>query len=86
MSLGLLVGLPVLVIGVALVAYMLATRSLFHYTSELTCPNCRQGFEYRWVPGASFSALRLGKDRYLECPLCHAWSKFDMRGARRSAL
>jgi hypothetical protein len=75
-----LVGPSVLV--VVLVVYAFAMRSKHHYTSRLTCPNCNQSFDYNWVPLASFSAVRLGKDRYLECPFCHKWSTFNVWDTR----
>jgi hypothetical protein len=81
-DLSLLVGAPVLAIGVALIAYALALRSRYHYASALTCPKCNRQFEHRWVPGASFGALRLGRDRYLQCPLCKGWSTFDILDTR----
>ena len=46
--------------------------------SRLTCPKCGKTFDHRYVPGASLSALRLGRSRYMECPLCHQWSVFPM--------
>ena len=48
--------------------------------SRLRCPKCGQTFDYDWVPGASFSAVRLGRDRYMACPLCGHWSTFDVVG------
>lgn len=81
-NLGLFVGLPILILGSVFVVYSLALRSRYHYTSSLTCPKCGRSFDYKWVPGASFSAFRLGKDRDLQCPLCKEWSTFDIRGAK----
>jgi hypothetical protein len=46
--------------------------------SRLTCPKCSQPFNYDWVPGVSLRAVRLGKGRYMTCPLCHQWSYFDI--------
>jgi hypothetical protein len=48
--------------------------------SRLTCPKCGQPFDYDYVVGASFSAVRLGTSRYMSCPLCHKWSVFDLYG------
>ncbi len=50
--------------------------------ARLTCPKCQQTFDYDFVPGASVTALRLGSSRYMECPLCHRWSTFDMNATR----
>lgn len=46
--------------------------------SRLTCPKCNGTFDYEWVPGAALTAVRLGKSRYMGCPLCHKWSMFDI--------
>ena len=67
---------------VVLVVYVVALRTRHHYTSRLTCPKCGQSFDYDWVPLASFSAVRLGTSRYLECPLCHKWSTFNIWDTR----
>lgn len=81
-DLSLIVGVSAIVVGVALVLYVFAMRTRYHYTSALACPKCGKGFEYKWVPGASFSAVRLGKDRYLRCPFCHGWSTYDVFDTR----
>ncbi len=70
------------VLLVVLVAYAAALRTRHHYTSVLTCPHCQRTFEYDWVPLASFSAVRLGKTRYLQCPFCHEWSNFEIWSTR----
>ena len=42
--------------------------------STLVCPKCNGSFNYQFVPGASLTSLRLGRSRYLKCPLCGKWS------------
>jgi hypothetical protein len=49
--------------------------------SRLTCVKCGQTFDYEWIPGAALTALRLGRSRYMACPLCHRWSTFDFAGS-----
>ncbi len=66
----------------ALAVYLTALRTRHHYTSTLACPPCHSTFEYKRVPLASFSALRLGTSRYLECPLCHEWSTYNLHGTK----
>jgi hypothetical protein len=73
------------VLVVILVVYAVALLTRHHYTSVLTCPECHGTFEYNWVPLASFSAVRLGKVRYLECPLCHKWSSLNIWDTRKKA-
>ena len=68
---------PVIVV-LAAVIYVAALRTRHHHTSRLSCPKCQHAFEYSWVPLASFSAVRLGTSRYLQCPACHQWSTFDV--------
>jgi hypothetical protein len=46
--------------------------------SRLTCPKCHQPFDYDWIPGASLRSVRLGKGRYMACPLCHQWSYMNI--------
>ncbi|MCI4340933.1 MAG: hypothetical protein L3K11_00935 [Thermoplasmata archaeon] len=61
----------------------------FVQRSRLTCPKCRQPFDYDWVPGVAFTAVRLGKGRYMACPLCHRWSYmniYDTMVARTDSL
>ena len=53
-----------------------------HYTSRLTCPKCGKQFDYNWVPGGSFTAVRLGYERYLRCPHCGQRSTFDIFSTR----
>lgn len=73
-------------IAVVVVAYWTMTRRLNRRSggsgwvqrSRLTCPKCGRTFDYEWIPGASLTAVRLGKDRYMACPLCHKWSTFDV--------
>jgi hypothetical protein len=48
-------------------------------TVPLHCPRCRNSFDYDYVPGASFTAFRLGRRRYLRCPLCHRFAQFDLK-------
>lgn len=50
--------------------------------ARLVCPKCHQTFDYDFVPGAAVTAFRLGKSRYMACPLCHRWSTFDMSTTR----
>lgn len=75
-------GIGIAVIVIAIVVYVVAMRTSHHYTSLLTCPHCQRPFEYRWVPLASFTAVRLGNRRYLQCPLCRKWDTFDIWSAR----
>ena len=82
-AIGLLIA--AIVIAVVVVVYWLAlrrgrqlgTRGLVQ-RSRLTCPKCQETFDYDFVPGASFTAFRLGTARYMRCPLCHRWSTFEI--------
>ncbi len=77
-----IIAIPVVVIGIAVVLYILFPRFGPHYTSKLTCPKCGKTFDYNWVPGGSFTAVRLGRKRYLSCPHCHEWSIYDIKSTR----
>ena len=46
--------------------------------AHLKCPKCNSEFDYEYVPGASFTSIRLGESRFLRCPVCHKWSMFNV--------
>jgi len=48
--------------------------------NTLVCPKCNKQFDYQFVPGASFASLRLGRSRYMKCPLCGKWSVIKIVG------
>lgn len=47
-------------------------------TSILECNKCRFRFNYRFIPGASISAMRLGTSRYMRCPKCNRFGLFSL--------
>jgi hypothetical protein len=55
----------------------LGTRGIVQ-RSHLVCPRCHRDFDYDWIPGVSFTTIRLGTGRYMACPLCHRWSFFNL--------
>ncbi|MGD0978997.1 MAG: hypothetical protein ABR962_07650 [Candidatus Bathyarchaeia archaeon] len=79
-----IIAIPVVVIVIAIVLYILFPRFGPHYTSKLTCPKCGKMFNYNWVPGGSFTSLRLGSKRYPRCPHCHKWSTYPIMSTRTS--
>ncbi|MHB8565584.1 MAG: hypothetical protein ACYC7D_04140 [Nitrososphaerales archaeon] len=79
--------LPIIGIAIGVVVLVVAIVLVFprygpHYTSKLTCPKCNQTFDYNWVPGGSFTAIRLGRSRYMRCHLCGKWSTFNIFSTR----
>ncbi|MEA2053263.1 MAG: hypothetical protein U9O90_10700 [Euryarchaeota archaeon] len=46
--------------------------------SKLKCPKCGYEFEYKWIPGASVTSIKLGKKRYMRCPECRKFSLFNI--------
>ena len=80
-ALGVAVGLVlILVIFYILVlrrGRRLGTRGIIQ-RSRLRCPKCGREFDFDYFPGGSFTALRLGRSRYMSCPLCHQWSAFNL--------
>jgi len=48
--------------------------------NTLACPKCNRQFNYQFAPGASFTSLRLGRSRYMKCPLCGKWSVIKIVG------
>jgi hypothetical protein len=50
--------------------------------SHLRCKKCGVEFDYKWVPTASFTTIRLGNRRLMRCPSCKKWSVFNVRDTR----
>ena len=50
--------------------------------SHLKCNKCGTEFDYAWIPGVSFTSLRLLTFRYLRCPVCMKWSVFNIWNTR----
>lgn len=46
--------------------------------AHLKCPKCNSEFDYSYIPGASFTSVRLGESRLIRCPVCHKWSMFNI--------
>lgn len=74
----LVIAISIIVVTVAIILYILFPKFGPHYTSRLTCPKCGKTFDFNWVPGGSFTAIRLGQKRYMRCPNCHEWSTFNI--------
>ncbi len=55
-----------------------------HYVSKLTCPNCKQSFNFHWIPGATITSIIYRGSRNLKCPYCHYKSKYDIMSTRVS--
>ena len=64
------------------VLFVLLPRYGPHYTSRLTCPNCRKSFNFHWVPGATITSLVYRGRRPLKCPYCHVKSTYDIMSTR----
>ena len=80
-----LIAVPVIVVGFT-VLFILLPRYGPHYTSRLTCPNCKKQFNYHWIPGATFTSLRYGNKRRLHCPYCKKLSTFEIAHTRISKV
>ena len=50
----------------------------FGLKTMVTCPKCRESFEYTFVPGGSLRAIRLGPYRYTRCQKCGRLATFDI--------
>ena len=50
--------------------------------SHLKCSKCNSEFDYAFLPGGSFTSIRLGGSRYLRCPVCQKWSMFNIWNTR----
>ena len=63
-------------VGGAIFAWFVAPRSRGYPTAGAVVVRCRRGhlFTTLWIPGVSFTALRLGTSRYQRCPVGRHWS------------
>lgn len=69
---------PITLVVILAAVYLASPRFGPHYTSRLTCSKCGKTFNYEWLPGSSFSVIRLGTKRYMRCQLCRRWALFDV--------
>ena len=53
--------------------------------SHLKCEKCGTEFDYAWIPGISFTSVRLGPSRWFRCPVCRKFSVFDIWDTRVDA-
>ncbi|MGD6805749.1 MAG: hypothetical protein ACQCN4_02180 [Candidatus Bathyarchaeia archaeon] len=66
----------------AVILFTLLPRYGPHYTSKLTCPNCKKSFNFHWIPGATITSIIRRNYRDLKCPYCHHKSTFDIGATR----
>ena len=79
------IGIGVIVILIAVVLMQRSRKGTVHgpvMLSHLKCPKCNAEFDYAYLPGASFTSVRLGGSRLLQCPDCHKWSTFNLSSTR----
>lgn len=65
-----------------IVLFVLLPRYGPHYSSRLTCPNCRKSFNFHWIPGATITSIVYRGRRNLKCPYCHVKSNYDIMNTR----
>lgn len=46
--------------------------------TRVTCPKCKETFDYEFIPGASLTAIRLGNYRFMKCRKCGRWALFNV--------
>lgn len=46
--------------------------------ARVRCPKCGRSFVYKYVPGGSFTAVRLGTYRYFRCQKCGRFALFNI--------
>lgn len=49
-------------------------------STAVACPSCGYRFNYRFVPGVSVTAVRVGAGRGFRCPHCGARALFRLDG------
>jgi hypothetical protein len=82
MTLDLLSIVFLIVVIVFLALLTLLPRYGPHYTSRLTCPNCKKSFNFHWIPGATITSMIYRGRRNLKCPYCHVKSNYDIMSTR----
>lgn len=76
---GIIIGAVVIIIAVVLMQRSRgSTINGPVQLSHLKCPKCNAEFDYAYLPGASFTSVRLGGSRFLQCPVCRKWSVFNI--------
>lgn len=75
---GLIVAVVVAVLAVGLLAvtFVAGSRARGAPLAGNVIVRCRRGhlFTTLWIPGASLTAIRLGRTRYQRCPVGRHWS------------
>jgi hypothetical protein len=68
------------VIVIVILVMVFARRGVKGLTlmSHLQCPKCGGEFDYVYIPGISFTSIRMGGSRLLRCPVCGKSSVFDL--------
>jgi len=82
MTLDLLSVLYIITVLGFLALFVLLPRYGPHYTSRLTCPNCKKIFNFHWIPGATITSIVYRGRRNLKCPYCHVKSNYDVMSTR----
>jgi hypothetical protein len=50
--------------------------------AHLKCKKCGVEFDYAYLPGGSFTSIRLWNSRFIRCPSCKKWSIFNIWNTR----
>lgn len=79
---GIIIGVVVIAAVLILLGRVLAGRGGLVQLSHLQCPKCGGQFDYAWIPGGSFTAVRFFHMRLFGCPVCGGWSWFNVWDTR----
>jgi hypothetical protein len=73
---------PVLAVLFIFILTRWARSASVGFLSHLKCEKCGTEFDYAWIPGVSFTSVRLGSSRIFRCPVCRKFSVFDIWDTR----
>ena len=68
----------------AMLLFILLPRYGPHYTSRLTCPNCKKILQFSLDSRSHFNLTDLREQATLKCPYCHVKSTYDIMSTRVS--
>ena len=70
--------IAVIIAAIAIIFVLAPRLSGIIQLSHLKCKKCGTEFDYAWIPGISFTSVRLVNSRYLMCPVCRKWAVFNI--------
>jgi len=74
--------IAVIIAAIAIIFVLAPRLSGIVQLSHVKCNKCGTEFDYAWIPGVTFTSIRLVTLRYFACPVCRKWSVFNIWNTR----